>query len=201
MSKIKKITVNPNKKSHILTLDQRWYDLFAKNKTPKIASLEKQVNTLLREQGKLSTEHKDYQLLKKKVMDEIVANMNMAESNDAKAQRKMSLNKKYVDEINKKLEHHEKRLTVLPAEIEAINYELMNQSIATFYDQLNKHKTELETITTNIDKFTKELVVLKKKKVEHEEAYQKLYGFIHDMLGQSCIEEFDATYLGVKKRD
>ena len=53
----------------ILTLDERWYHLInEKNKTDEIAYWEKQVNELLKKQGRINNDIKDIKKLKKQLI-------------------------------------------------------------------------------------------------------------------------------------
>ena len=61
------ITALEGKKIPILTLDHKWHQIFQHTEaTPEIKQLEKQLNELVKRQGKLITESKDIKKLKKK---------------------------------------------------------------------------------------------------------------------------------------
>ena len=65
----------------ILTLDERWYHLInEKNKTDEIAYWEKQVNELLKKQGRINNDIKDIKKLKKQLINDVVENMAEAEA-------------------------------------------------------------------------------------------------------------------------
>ncbi|MBQ9142692.1 MAG: hypothetical protein IJX63_13045, partial [Lachnospiraceae bacterium] len=70
------------KKIPILTLDNKWYKLFPNlNDYPKVMQLARNLNDLLKKQGKLNTETKDIKNLKKKLMQEIVPIADELEQN------------------------------------------------------------------------------------------------------------------------
>ena len=53
----------------VLTLDNKWHQLFSKmEKTSEIIALEEELNTLLRRRGKLNNELKEIKALKKKLI-------------------------------------------------------------------------------------------------------------------------------------
>ena len=69
------------KKIPIVTLDHKWHKIFGITEKPKeISALEKELNELLKRQGKLTTESKDIKRLKSKLMNEIVSAMDESES-------------------------------------------------------------------------------------------------------------------------
>ena len=72
------IEIEIEKSTHLLVLDQKWHALFKDKKPNKVKKLEKELNDLLKIQGKLTTEHKEYFNLKKQMMDEIVRSMGEA---------------------------------------------------------------------------------------------------------------------------
>ena len=61
----------------ILTLDNRWHELFPDyKKTNRIKELERQLNELLKKQGKMTDDRKEMKKLKQKLMEEIISNMS-----------------------------------------------------------------------------------------------------------------------------
>ena len=78
----------------ILTLDERWYHLInEKNKTDEIAYWEKQVNELLKKQGRINNDIKDIKKLKKQLINDVVENMEDDDSSRQK-QKRMSQNQR-----------------------------------------------------------------------------------------------------------
>ena len=70
------------KKIPILTLDNKWYKLFPDlNAYPKVLNLARELNDLLKRQGKLNTETKDIKNIKMKLMQEIVPMVDELEQN------------------------------------------------------------------------------------------------------------------------
>ena len=79
------------KKIPILVLDQRWHKLFPGGKKPAdIQVLEKELNELLKEQGKRVNTIKGLKTGKKKLMDAIVSGMN-EENSDKKKNKQQKL--------------------------------------------------------------------------------------------------------------
>ena len=78
------------KKIPVLTLDNKWHQLFTQAQTDKrIKRLEEELNELLKRQGKAVTETKEIKKLKKKLMNEIMDNaVEASVENNHKAQRK-----------------------------------------------------------------------------------------------------------------
>jgi hypothetical protein len=95
-----------DKKLPILTLDNRWHELFTEEqKTPEIRELEQKVNNLLKRQGKLVNDIKDMKKLKSNLLNDIVENMDIGLDMQGKAkEKKLDKNKQYINELNSKLE-------------------------------------------------------------------------------------------------
>lgn len=193
MFKKKDIELEIEKDVHLLVLDNKWHELFRGKKPPRIVMLENKINKLLQEQGKFNTEIKEYQQLKKKMMADIVNHMDGSSPESLKI---MDKNRKYIDDINKKLEHHEKVLTELPSQISECNKELVKATMSCFYKELQKVRNKslmLDEEFLALKNKIKETVV---KKNETKEEYQKLYGYIHDVVGIQVIEQYDRYYNG-----
>ena len=76
------------KKIPILTLDNKWHQLFDKTEADSnIKKLENRLNELIKRQGKINTETKELKKLKKKLMQEIVENAEEASTGNDKEAR------------------------------------------------------------------------------------------------------------------
>ena len=81
-----------------LTLDIRWQAIFnTEDKSAKIAKLEKKVNDALKSRGRITTDKKDLIKVKKRLMNEIVQNMNSPEN--SRADKKIRKSKELIEEI------------------------------------------------------------------------------------------------------
>ncbi|TCT15329.1 hypothetical protein EDC18_10333 [Natranaerovirga pectinivora] len=192
----KTIDIPINKKVPLLTLDNRWHELFPSNNKPKkIVELENKLNKLIQEQGKVNTEFKEYTLLKKKFVSEIMNNMSEAfEKKDENASKNMEKSKKYIDEINEKLIKYEMILDELPHKIKETNEELLKVSVNICYNDMEKSKKEIVKLNEWIEETKsklKENIIIKQEK---EEQNQKVYTYLHDLLGFEIINLFDDDY-------
>ena len=88
------------RKIPILTLDNKWHKLFTQAEySPEIKSTEKELNELIKRQGKINTECKEIKKLKKKLMDEVVILADeMGEHPTKKQDKDMSDHKRLINE-------------------------------------------------------------------------------------------------------
>ena len=193
----KKLPPEIVKNIHLLVLDNKWHELFINKKTTRMKSLELKLNDLLKKQGKYNTEHKEYSLLKKKLLDDILQGMTDTNSKDLS----MEKNKRYIDEINHKLEKMEKELAEIPHDLNALNAKLLMASMEAFYQRILKRKRILKGMDEKIEKKRKELTEMVGLYTESKEEYEKLYGYMHDLVGPEVIEEYDSYYFKGDKND
>lgn len=189
--------INTGKNNFPLTLDQRWHTLFEKNKPRKIRVLENKLNDLIKEQGQCNNDYKEFSLLKKKIMQDILEEMPEAfEDKDYKSIRNMDKNKNYIEEINNKLKILENKILEFPSKIEEVNTKLLELSMSLCYKRMSEKKAKLlqmDEEIINLRNKLKELIVIRN---ENKEEYNLLYAYMHDMVGPNVIEEFDERYLG-----
>lgn len=184
-----------NKKLPILTLDNRWHELFSEEqKTPEIKDLEQKVNNLLKKQGKLVNDIKDLKKLKNNLLQDIMQNMDV--SSDKAKDKKLSKNKQFVNEINTKLEASMDELADLPYQIKEMNELLMAESINAFYTCLESNKTELKEVAEWINSVREELKHKILLKQDLETKNSQIYTYMHDILGAELMEQFDSEYKG-----
>lgn len=185
-----------NCKLPILTLDSRWHEIFPDGeKTAGIKELEQKLNELLRKQGKLVNEVKELKQLKKKLMDEIVANMNIDDSPIGKAkEKKLEKNKKYILEINEKIDKEMEELSELPYRIKEVNEELLIESFSICYNRIQKQMDKIKEVS---DWITKTRMDLKEKilmKQDLETQNELMYSYMHDLLGAELMENLDKKH-------
>lgn len=196
------ISIKVTKETPPLTLDQKWHELFAKKKTLQISQLEKKLNQLIQEQGRLNNEYKEYGLLKKKLMGDIISQMPEAfETTQDHALNDMDKNKHYIQDINKKLSHHEKRLSQLPQDIQKANTQLAEACMLVCYKDMVASKKVLKNVDVEINELRDKLKGLISIKTENKEQYELLYSYMHDLVGPEAMERFDLKFMGEKQDD
>ena len=179
------------KKLPILTLDNKWYQLFTQhNNHPDTDALAEQLKALVVKQGKLNTEVKEIRKLKSKLMDEIVAGIDNTPLTD----KEMEDHKRLINECNDKIDASQDALLDLPKQIDELNFQLMVQTMDICYKAMAENTEEISRIS---DWITKVRVELKKnviRKQEKEWLDQEMYAYMHDIFGPEVIEIFDMTY-------
>ena len=179
------------KKLPILTLDNKWYQLFTQhNNHPDTDALAEQLKALVAKQGKLNTEVKEIRKLKSKLMDEIVAGIDNTPLTD----KEMEDHKRLINECNDKIDASQDELLDLPKQIDELNFQLMVQTMDICYKAMAENTEEILRIS---DWITKVRIELKKnviRKQEKEWLNQEMYAYMHDIFGPEVIEIFDMTY-------
>lgn len=180
----------------ILTLDNNWHKLFTQtDTTPKIKKLEKKLNELLKQQGKINTEEKKIRALKKKLTEQI---MDLAEQLGAVEnkglQKKLDECRRLIEDCNKKLEDMRDDKLELPGEITRTNYELMLETMDLCYKRLEENRKAIEGYNEWIEKVRVELKENIIKKQDRETNTYELYQYMHNILGRDVLDIFDMHY-------
>lgn len=181
------------KKIPILTLDNNWHKLFTQGQeNEEIKALEERLNEYLKQQGKANSEIKSLNSYKKKLMNEIVAIMELPDSKEK--ERKMSENKRLIEETNVKLEDYRDEMLELPRLIDDTNYELMIATMHVCYDKIQQNTQEIEAINGWIQDFRNQLKRKVLQKQQREVMNDELYSYMHAIFGPDVIEMFDMKY-------
>ena len=181
------------KKIPILTLDNNWHKLFTQDQeNEEIKALEERLNEYLKQQGKANSEIKSLNSYKKKLMNEIVAIMELPDSKEK--ERKMSENKRLIEETNVKLEDYRDEMLELPRLIDDTNYELMIATMHVCYDKIQQNTQEIEAINGWIQDFRNQLKRKVLQKQQREVMNDELYSYMHAIFGLDVIEMFDMKY-------
>lgn len=178
----------------LLILDNKWHRIFGNmSPTKEIKEVEAKLSELLKKQGKLVNENKDLKKIKSNLMAEIVANMDGDDKNQT--DKKLSDNKRLINEVNEKLAANEELLMDLPREIDALNKQLMLLTMEMCYDRLQSNTEDIEKIAEWVKEIRIQLKrnILKKQDLELYNA--ELYSYMHDIFGPEVMEIFDMKYV------
>ena len=184
------------RKIPILTLDNKWHKLFTQAEySSEIKHTEKELNDLLKRQGKVNTESKEIKKLKKKLMDEVVLLADeMGEHPTKKQDKDMADHKRLINECNEKMDAYEEEMVELPRQISQLNNKLMLITMEVCYKKLQENTKELEEIEAWIGEIRRELKKKVVRKQEKEAMNHRLYSYMHDIFGADVIELFDMKY-------
>ena len=181
------------KKIPILTLDNQWHKRFTQTgDNDEIHVLEERVNDILKRQGKLNTELKSLSAFKKKLMQEIVDIMELPDS--SAKEKKMSENKRMIEESNQKMDDYNDELMDIPKQIDEANFELMMATMRVCYAKIRQNVQEIDEINKWVSDFK---VQLKRKilsKQQKEIWNDEMYSYMHSIFGPDVIDMFDMKY-------
>ena len=188
----------------LLTLDNKWHQLFTQAQTEIPAEVQRgevKLNELIKRQGKLNTESKDIRKVKKKLMTEVMEMADLSGGNpDAATEKKMEDNRRLINECNERLEDYARELRLLPEEIAQINHKLMLITMDICYQKIAENTREID----KIEEWVKDIRIEMKKKLirkaENEQEVFSLYSYMHDIFGAEVIEIFDLKYNPEERR-
>ena len=175
----------------ILTLDERWYHLITdKLKTDEIRYWEKRLNELLKKQGQVNNDIKEVQKIKTQLIQDVVDNMQ-DEDNDPKKAKVMEQNQRLIQEAKDKINSLEDEALDIPRDIVDANRNLLIETVKVCYNKINSNKEDLEVL----DKWINATRVKLKKNIlikqDKEEANNRMYSSMHDILGVDVMKELD----------
>lgn len=183
----------------ILTLDERWYHLVNdKIKTDEIAYWKKQVNELLKKQGRLNTDIKDIKKLKKQLINDVVENM---ESDGDNREHVMNQNQRLIQESKDKIANLEDELMELPRELARANERLLTETLKVCYSKMNSNHEDIEVLNKWIDatrvKLKKNILIKQDKETNNE----NMYSLIHDIIGPENCSAVDRINEGTQETE
>ena len=175
----------------ILTLDERWYHLITdKLKTDEIRYWEKRLNELLKKQGQVNNDIKEVKKIKTQLIQDVVDNMQ-DEDNDPKKAKVMEQNQKLIQGAKDKINSLEDEALDIPRDIVDANRNLLIETVKVCYNKINSNKEDHEVL----DKWINATRVKLKKNIlikqDKEEANNRMYSSMHDILGVDVMKELD----------
>ena len=181
----------------ILTLDNKWHQLFTQTEmTSEIEQLADQLNALVERDGKIRSETKDIKKLKKKLLGEIVPlrDKTNKSANSAAIEKEIQDRTRLINDCNDRLDSHQDELLDLSREIYDVDYKLMIETMKVCYETLHENTDYIKTMDEWISKVRVELKKNVIRLQETEMENYNLYSYMHQIFGPEVIEIFDLKY-------
>lgn len=189
----------------ILVLDQKWHQLFEPiGKPPRIKRAEEKVNKLLAKQGKVNQDIKELTALKQKLMDNIMQNMQGAETQNADtlSEKRLKADRRLIDDVNRKLQDANAQNTELPEKLRQANENLMLETMQFCYQTMQSNSAVIEQISKWLAETHEKVRKNVNEKETLESVNEHLYSYLHDIFGADVINifdlKFDEIYAGKK---
>ena len=183
-----------NKNAPILILDEKWNEIFPEHlQNPAIRSLVAELGTLLKNQGRQVDELKGLKRYKSQMMQELVENMDADDTPVGKLKRKkLDQNQKMILEVNQEMEQRKEQLSGLPYRIREVNTELLLESTRVCYQRFRDNEERVEELDADIAKLREELKYKLLEKQDREIRNDKMYVYLHSVLGPELMEKLDS---------
>ncbi|MBQ1597351.1 MAG: hypothetical protein IIT72_09560 [Lachnospiraceae bacterium] len=176
----------------VLVLDQKWHRLFALSGKPEdVKKVEVELNELLQQQGKATTDIKSLKKVKAKLMQSIVDNMDAAEGKASAGSKKLEKDKELIDQTNEKIAELEDKLMEYPKLIKDKNQELMLLTMSFCYHKMRTNTSEVHEIADWIKQVRIDLKKNIIKKQNREINNREIYTYMHDIFGKDVVDIFD----------
>ena len=180
-----------------LIVNKDWHDLFENKKPSKIKATEKKLEALMKQYSQLKQELKDYEALKKQLMEGILADMDhISEESLDKIEKKMDTNTNLIHDLNERMDKAGDNLLDLPSRIDECNKELAFQTAEVFYPRLMENAKEYHLYIREIEELKRQLRKKLERKVDLEEENDKIYHKLHQVLGAEIIDQMDEYFIG-----
>lgn len=188
------------KKLPIVLLDPLWHITREQIKSKAIDQKEKELQELLKEQGRLNNDFKEYTSIKKKFLGQILeVSSAVQNSEDPGALDELNALHQSTIGVNEKIEAIEERLEHIEEDIEGKNKELVSEMVAIGYGYIEGYKEEAEKLEVEIEALRAEMLRKTNKKKEDEAFLKDIYKYLHSIIGREHIEIIDKTLIDKKE--
>lgn len=180
----------------ILIYTPEWIQLFTNYNSKSLKKAVEAIEELLSRERSCETEQKELERRKKTLMNKILyISKEINEDNNVDAIPKMEEAQKELLAINERIPQIIEELETLPGLINQQNTVLLKETIKRAYELIKEHKDEAQTCQEEINQIRQKLAELITKKVDMEERVNRLYSYIHGMVGADEMEKLDNSYL------
>ena len=165
-----------SRKLPIVLLDPLWHTMRDSIQSDIIKAQEKNLKELLKEQGRLNNDYKEYSTVKQNFLKEIL-NLSGEVQVDGNSESIEALNKLHQSTVgvNQKLEDIEKRISEVEVEIESANREIIEEMIAVGYEYIDGCKEKEIRLEREITQLREQMLLKTAEKKKCEKLLKDVY--------------------------
>lgn len=180
----------------ILIYTPDWIQLFSNYRSRSMQKIIDKLEELLTKEKSLEEELKEMERKKKILMNKILHLSNeLNENSNHAAIQALEDAKKEILSINTHIPNILEELEQIPFDINSQNTMLLRETVKRAYALINESKQEAESTQEEINKIRESLANLIQKKVDSEERVNKLYSYLHGIMGATEMEKLDESLL------
>ncbi|MGL4737765.1 MAG: hypothetical protein ACRCW2_09965 [Cellulosilyticaceae bacterium] len=181
-----------SKKLPIVVLDSMWYEIRGVLSHIDVSGQENELKELLKEQGKLTTDLKEYSVVKQNLLQQVlVISQEVNEKGNTSKLEELDKTSQAILKLNETIEAQEKRALEVGDAIEKINHELIEKVVIDAYGSMEGYKVQKNTLEVEIDRLRKAVVEKTEEKKKCDESINGIYNYLHKMIGYQYLDKMD----------
>lgn len=185
-------TLLETKKLPIVVLDGMWYEIKDALRHLDVEDEECALKELLKEQGKLITDLKEYAVVKQKLMEQVlVISQEVNEKGDMVQLEAMDKTSQALLKLNETMEECEKRALEVGELIKQNNKALIERVVVDGYHTMAQHQSRKNDLEKEIDRLRRELVEKTEERKQYDQAIGGIYNYLHKIIGYQDLDKLD----------
>ncbi|WP_323432454.1 hypothetical protein [Lutispora sp.] len=180
----------------ILIYTPEWIQLFSNFKSRSMQKSITKLEELLAKEKNLEQELKELEKRKKISMNKILHISNeLNENNNEAFLGPLKESQKEILHINQRIPLILEELEALPSTIDKENAILLKETVKRTYELINESKQEADDMQQEISRIREALMELIQKKVDVDERVNRLYSYLHGIVGVDEMDKLDESLL------
>lgn len=181
----------------VLIKDKEWKNIIASSHTNKtIQFFSKQLEDLINEEKELIRQLNNNKQYKTKLMNKIIYLSDLLNrQGKEEVLPELEKCKEEITKVNEIIDEIMDKTQDYPREIERVNLALLKETIVIVYKDITIGHDKLLVVDQEIQELREKLGNLRDEKDELEKKNEKLYSFLHTVIGHKEMEKLDVLFL------
>lgn len=181
-----------SKKLPIVVLDSLWYQMRDVLSHTDLTQKETELRELLKEQGKLNNDIKEYNVVKQNLLQKVlVISQEVNEQGSTNKVEELDKVSQAITKANETVEQLESRAIEVDDLIDKINKEIIESVVMDAYGSMEAYKVQKKQVEDEIDRLRKEVVEKTEEKKQYDHAITTIYNYLHKMIGYKYLDKVD----------
>lgn len=196
MKQIPELTVANLKQLKLPALceDDKWLAMMGPLMDEELRILMTRQAELLHDQRQSVNHIIELKRQKKETLSQLLGLTAQLQRNDEAAAGHAERLKAILERINEEMDHLQFRVEIAPSEVQKLNLELLEETVARGYGQLLEDRKKINALNKKTEELRRMLMAMNEEKFMLEDNAAAMGHFLHALLGKELSDQMDGHY-------
>lgn len=178
----------------VLSQDEKWQEAMVPLMNEELRILVTRQTALIQEEKQSGHHLIQLKRQKKETLSQLLGLTDQLQKRNEDAENQATRLKALLERINEEIDHQQFRVESIPAEIQKLNTQLLEETVGLGYHKLLADRELILRLNAKIQKLRSELLAMNEEKFALEDGASVIGQYLHSLLGKELSDVLDERY-------